>query len=1415
MKNLIKIISLLLTVLMVIGSFSILSAVTVFAADAEEENTEGTNDSENGEDEKVEIKGDLDYTSTVYTSPEDKISTMELRLTRGNYELYVDDYSGEVAIKNTVTDDVLFTNPYDIGASTANSGNDNSPKQQMLSQIILEFTDSETDTSTVYNSYTQAALRDQIKVKNIKNGIRVEYTIGREQSKMLVPMMIERTRFEEIFLIPLKEVMPNFDYKKLKDYYVLQDLDEMTSDKQIADTKDKYPITEKMAIYVFKSDASDVEKAIIEEYIKTYCPEYTYEELEADHAMTEYVSQDDNPPLFRMALEYTLTEEGVSVRLPANGIRFNESLYQLKELSVLPYMGAGNSSYTGYNFFPDGSGTIFAFEDLDLSTVTNISGKVYGTDFAYHDIKGTYQKPISYPVFGVVENTVYNQYTKYDEEGNEVSTVISAALVEKMKANIAATGSAGSVGSVKAPTGDTYETIINPNNKDYTMTEVNKSHGYMAIIEDGDALSEIATYHAGPMSEYNSMMMKFNPRPYDTYNIQDSISVGTNSEWTVVSSRKYVGSYKIKYTMLSDFDVDTARDEGTVYDASWLGMAISYRDYLTESGVLTPLTDKELTKDIPLYIETFGAIETTEKILSVPVTVMTPLTSFEDIKTMYSDLYDGGVKNINFKLTGYANGGMYSTMPYNLKFESSVGGNKGFQDLLDYADDENDKKNTNLGIFPDFDFVYIKETGGFDGLSLSKHAVKSIDDRYTSRREYSATQQKWISFYELAVSPAYFSHFYEKLEEKYLDKYENVMGISVSTLGNSLNSDFDEDEPYNREDSKDFTQKALEYFDEKYGEVMINGGNAYTWKYVDHIVDVALDSSRYNQSSAAVPFIGTVLHGSVKFAGEPLNMEGNVQYAMLKAIENGASPYFVLSYRNTQNLKEDEMLSKYYSVRYDIWKDDLIENYTVLNEALSDVQDKFIIDYEEVEGGERVPDPDELEADIKLEMDEKAEAELNAVEIAKKELLLAVSNARRAGRELEKLLVAEISTAPDRFSGAVYNHGMATQRTDTFKQTGDNKARFEIFTYINQVNNRVNLVNKAYEKILEGCEVAIEAIDIIAKAEKDTILYAAGFEGDPTKITNYDSLSPITREAIDHVVFVLENLGADDFKVNASNSPKVFNELVKFDAIDPVNLCSVNKGTNLYSVEYNGETVYFTGATYAEYVFYNYVYDTYELDSNQNRSVKDYEIEEHVVLEDGTVIYKATKKNTVRYYAEDANGEKVFYTIVRHYEIAENPIDMRDVYGDGIVEYATLDDGTVMYAVLDPTYAKSTYFSGNADDGYVFYDMIPGVQTTYDAVNDMLEKSIAYAVEAGISRDEINAYLSRNSQSLGDVEEDDDEEEFSKYATEDIIAVTYGTANGKAYKTFILNYNNYSVKVVYDKVQYTIPAYGFVPVMNK
>ena len=1054
MNRFAKILSALLAAVMLFGTIT----VTAGAIPLYDENGEHKKEDDYETSVKKYLEGDI-----IYRTPQEKLASMKMMWEKYGYQLWVDEVTGEVATVKVSTGEILFSNPWDAPSASYTDSKTNKKKTtaldiklRLLSQVVVNYKDN--GQKKEFYSCTEAAMRNQINVEYVKNGIRVEYSIGREETRMLVPKLISRERFENKILKAMREHFldedkiivsdgtvvdengkrvaynldkyplatvgesygyyelilmhnPNFDMAgkyvlsnskqttingdkfqvmKVAAYYTLKDTSEAETDRERNEIEVAFPITKKMPVYVFDPIASTNEMMVVESYIKNYAPSYTYEDLDYDHELTEYVGTDKSPALFKMALEYTIDDQGMSVRMPANGLRFDESLYQLDSLILLPYMGAGENDGDwedggdGYTFFPDGAGTLFDFETLNTGKNKQFGSKVYGEDYAYHKLNGTHQEAVRYPVFGIVNywegnKTIYDYSTiktpaVYDDNGKLVTPAVYASTTEKVK----------------------------------------EDKGFLAIIEEGDSLAKLTSQHQTAFTIYNSVFMEFYPRPTDEYNMSDAISVGSNTVMTVVSSRKYVGNYRIRYIMLSDDNLAEEAHLPNYYECSWMGMAVAYRDYLERNSVLTRLTDDDVQDNIPLYIETFGTLMTTEKILSIPVDVMTPLTSFEDVKTMYAEIStaveekmkelassgnavattDERAKqfsNINFKLTGYANGGMFSTMPYNLNWERAVGGASGFQELVDYAREEG------FGIFPDFDFVYINALGDLDGVNLKEDAVKTIDNRYTSRRQYSATYQTYVGYFQYAVAPSRFERFVTKLVNNYI-KY-NPVGISVSTFGTDLNSDFDEEDPLNRADSMKFTVEALRQLsnlkndDGKSVQIMTDGGNAYTWRYVDHIVNAPLDSSRSNVPSNAVPFIGVVLHGYVQIAGTPINEEGDIEYAFLKAIENGAGLYFTLAYQNTQKLKENNRLSQHYSVRYDIWKEDIVDMYVRLNDLLADLQTKIITDHEFLVG-DRIPDADEVIAD---EEAKRKEEELKAAEeaiAATKEALKAALNLR-------------------------------------------------------------------------------------------------------------------------------------------------------------------------------------------------------------------------------------------------------------------------------------------------------------------------------------------------------------------------------------------------------------------------------------
>lgn len=965
-----KILSTLLAVLMVVSVFTVLFTVNmpVYASSSEEaaeetgevtgeETGEETDEEDNGRDD---IKS-VDILKVVYKTPEDKLKDMKLRIENDNYQLYVRASYGEIALKDKRTGQILFSNPYDIGSTKGSADT----KAELMSQIILQFTTG--SKTTVYNSYTEAALREQIVVKNIKNGVRVEYTLGKSQTRWLVPQMITDERFQEMIIEPMKENLKGlpeseqeFILKKFANgFYTDKNINDPTITKSQRDQMiSQWPILKKYPfIWVLGTDTKEREFNKLEGWIKQYAPDYSYEELDYDHDLTEFEVSAVSQPLFRMAIEYTLDNDGITQTLAANSISFDENVYTLDYLQVNPWFGCGNSSNNGFTFIPDGSGTLTRFEDI--TKPLNITANVYGPDYAYYTTDPAHRQTMRMPVYGVVEN-YYSRTVK----------AVTVDLPEE-------------------------EWYLDPygywikTKTEMRSTIVTDNRGYFAVLTEGDALAQISTVNGGGSTHiYSAVQTKFFPRPTDSYSLREAMgSAADDAMWTVSAKRKYNGNYTVKYFMLSDTEkvneyykgleeegkTDT---ESRFYEASYMGMVNACRYYLESTGQIERLKADELKSDIPLILETLGTIQTEDTILSVPVTVKKALTSFDDIKAMYNQLAESGITNIKFKLTGYANGGLYATVPYNVKWESKVGGKKGFNDLMSFAEEKG------IEVYPEFEFTYLLKTSMFDGFSYKKHAAKTMDNRYPRSYYYDPAYQMTRRWGPNLISTSVFMHFYEHLAPRLL-KYA-PSGISVGTLGSDLNSDFDKKDAYNREDSKSLVVELLEKMQEDFGKVMVNGGNLYSVKNVDYILDIPLDSSQYLRTSEAIPFMGMVLHGYVQFAGTSLNMAGDIDQEMLKAIENGAVPYFLLAYENTDILKKDIEYKKMYSVNFKIWAESgLIEKYKILNEALKDVQDKIIINHEFIKGV-RVLTPEEIkerEEDEQRRLDEESRAQ--AIEDAK------------------------------------------------------------------------------------------------------------------------------------------------------------------------------------------------------------------------------------------------------------------------------------------------------------------------------------------------------------------------------------------------------------------------------------------------
>lgn len=1035
-----KIISTALVVIMLLTTVVAIIPVTAFAALSAAPESQEDDNYLTFTEVQAYIDGD-NYVSAKYKTAQDMLEA-ELNYTDkngmpvklldsatsadGKYTVYVNRYTGFLYYVNNITGQIITSNPIDPGYKDQLTEEE---RQRLMSQIEIKFLESTNLNATPsdYNSTQWAARYSQISVSKIAGGLRVNYTLGDTSTRFLLPGRITAknfhdfiikpmlTTFEDLFLEAMtsveladsaydiigENVRPNenpyyrynhgelagttdeyiLNNKRVEDYmedaislcksnevskeytevmssikgalvqlytnYTVQNTQhndyykgangELTNPKAIEDMLKKYPICETTPIYVFNEDVfKDNQIASFRRfsaYIENYCPEYTFELMYAHEKECGFEYTAAQKPIFRCSLEYTFNSDGtLSVRLPANSIVFDETEYTLVSITPLRFLGYGDMSRDGYFFYPDGSGSILEFSEFYTDSNKpnlNLESKIYGKDYCYSNITGKHREQINMPVYGIVTEANANKKT---EELFGLTTV---------------------------------------------------DNGCFVILEEGASLASVGFQSGGDSHKYVAVYAAYNPYPSDKYDLSASLSVGGSGEsHTMVAEEKYSGSYVSRVVMLTDTSIGEAYyGSGNYYDTTYVGMASYYRDILKANGTLRAL--EKVEKDIPLYIEALGAMTVKDKFLTFPVEKSIPLTTFENVATMYQELsqaelhvkslyekyrdlakeeendllrieyenkadkYKGlidkveNIKNVNFRLTGFANGGMNYTYPTKLKWEKCCGGKSGFEDLISIS--ESQEAGYKFGIYPDFDFLYINN----GGLKKKGNASRMIDNRYASKQVYNSILGEFESFFALVISTDTLSKHFETFNEKYSEF--NHSKISVATVGSDLNSNFNEKNTVTREDSVRNTVALLEemVYQNDY-EVMMDSGNIYAAKYATHILNASIDFSNFTFSSYAVPFVGMVLHGYVNYAGAPLNYSGSPDYDILRAIENGANPYYILCYQNTSHMKDDQALSKYYGVDYENWYDEILTTYATLNSVLAGLQDYEIVDHKTV-----------------------------------------------------------------------------------------------------------------------------------------------------------------------------------------------------------------------------------------------------------------------------------------------------------------------------------------------------------------------------------------------------------------------------------------------------------------------------------
>lgn len=153
---------------------------------------------------------------------------------------------------------------------------------------------------------------------------------------------------------------------------------------------------------------------LLKKVMYDYCG-YTVEDLKEDNDMFGQTI-DISDPKYSIAIEYTITENGLDVMIPGNSI-VDDPSYPLTYIDILPYFTATKAGIEGYTVIPDGSGSILNHDNNKLQYSKYVK-RVYTTDLTYTSEinKGSFYD-LMFPMYAVVNTGNTSGVIAYATQG--------------------------------------------------------------------------------------------------------------------------------------------------------------------------------------------------------------------------------------------------------------------------------------------------------------------------------------------------------------------------------------------------------------------------------------------------------------------------------------------------------------------------------------------------------------------------------------------------------------------------------------------------------------------------------------------------------------------------------------------------------------------------------------------------------------------------------------------------------------------------------------------------------------------------------------------------------------------------------------------------------------------------------------
>ncbi|MBN2540537.1 MAG: hypothetical protein JXB08_03325 [Bacilli bacterium] len=426
-------------------------------------------------------------------------------------------------------------------------------------------------------------------------------------------------------------------------------------------------------------------------------------------------------------------------------------------------------------------------------------------------------------------------------------------------------------------------------------------HGFISIVESG---AENASLVVSPAKRNLKYYYTYNQFVYRSlYQTPLSESEAENSSGRLVIEDNINScDVRMKYQFL-------AGDE-----ANYIGMANAYQDYLLASNLVQDQVNS--TDNVHIFLDVIGSESKNGFIFDEYI----KMTTIPELQQIIESLVSKGIQPMTV-YKGYTGDGFTSSGMSDTSVSNKLGGEAALNELMDYLD------SVGLELYLYTDPMSVYEDGHF---SLYNDIARRVNQNLLMEYGYTkliyyATTESLIRSLDTSI---------DKLSK------QNVLHFAVGTVGNTLYSDYtDAANPLDRSEIRSI---LIDYFNTLDQSTLLYQSNDYLLRYTDSYLMTPMSSSRYRIYTDTVPFVPYVLSGVLEKYSPYQNFVSASNVELLKLIDYGVYPTYLITYESAYALQKTELQS-IYSSSYTTWQTRIESDFLFLQEGLESIVDARVV----------------------------------------------------------------------------------------------------------------------------------------------------------------------------------------------------------------------------------------------------------------------------------------------------------------------------------------------------------------------------------------------------------------------------------------------------------------------------------------